>query len=246
MAGFRRRLRITPTVGRVTAALEDDYHCMAVILDHDARFVTGVHAVMDRWPWSTCPGALEVVTQTFQGAPLSEMRTRGQKSSNCTHLYDLALYAAGHAGEALPLTYDVFVSDPEDARVVAELRLNGAVLLSWVLEDSIVTSPAEVAGTNLFHLRSWIASQPAQVQEAARILQWATIIARGRSIPIEAQSNASQLPPNCYSFQPERAQHASRVGQILDFSEGPGEPLGHFSGTKFDGPRQAGRVVWSR
>lgn len=233
-------------VGRITAALEDDYHCMAVCLDHDGKTVMGVDALMDRWPWSTCPGAMEVVTQTFNGAPLSEMVARGQKSLNCTHLYDLALFAAAHAGEALPLTYDVFVSDPEDARVVAELCLNGAVLLSWVLENSVITSPAEVAGTNLFHLRNWIASQPAQVQEAARILQWATIIARGRSIPIEAQSDASRLPPNCYSFQPDRAKNASRVGTILDFSEGPGEPLDHFSGTEFGSQRQAGRVVWSR
>ncbi len=232
--------------GRVTAALEDDYHCMAVCLAHDGDTITDVDAQMERWPWTTCPGAVEVARVTFTGARLSEVVSRGNKSANCTHLYDLAVFAAAHAGEASVLTYDVFVTDPVEGRVEAHIWRDGVVVQSWVLEEGVLVNPPELDGVNLFHLRSSIAALPSDAQEAARILQWATIIARGRSIPIEAQSDASRLPPNCYSFQPERAKTASRIGRIMDFSEGPGEPLDHFNGTTFENQRHAGRVVWPR
>lgn len=246
MGAFRRRILITPMAGQVTAALEDDYHCMAVRLDHDGDIITGVEAEMDRWPWTTCPGAADVVKATFLGARLSDAAGCGHKSANCTHLYDLTLFAAAHAGEGAAITYDVIVTDPEGNRVVSELRRDGVSVLFWEMEDGVLVSPTDIAGTNLFHLRNWIATLPPALQEAARILQWATIIARGRSIPIEAQSDASRLPPNCYSFQPERAKTATRIGRILDFSTGPGEPLDHFNGRTFVKQTHAGRVVWPR
>lgn len=244
MGGFHRRIRITPTPGRVTAAVEDDFHCMAVTLAHDGATVAQVDAAMDRWPWSTCSGAADMVRQTFTGAHLTEMTARGQKTANCTHLYDLALFAAAHAGETQPITYDALVSDPIDDRVSAELCRNGEVLHRWELLNGAFVAPADLTGKTLFEIREWVASLPADLQEAARILQWASLIARGRTIPIEAQSDASRMPPNCYSFQPERARRASRVGRIMDFSNGPGAPLDHFNGAEFESQRRAGRLVW--
>ncbi len=42
LPGFRRRFLVTPLPGRVTAAVEDDYHSMAVILHHDGARISGV------------------------------------------------------------------------------------------------------------------------------------------------------------------------------------------------------------
>ncbi|MGL4563723.1 MAG: hypothetical protein ACRCVD_00395, partial [Halioglobus sp.] len=95
--GFRRRFRITPEPFRVRAEVEDDYHCMGVTLVHDGITATAVEAELERAPWSTCPGAVEVCRQTFSGRPLDEFPRQGGKSANWTHLYDLALLAAAHA-----------------------------------------------------------------------------------------------------------------------------------------------------
>ena len=62
-------------------------------------------------------------------------------------------------------------------------------------------------------------------REAAKLLQWGAIIAHGRMIPLENQSDATRIPPNCYTFQPERAVHAKRVGRIIDFSASERQPL---------------------
>ena len=61
------------------------------------------------------------------------------------------------------------------------------------------------------------------------MLQWAGLVAHGRTIPLEQQSRAADLPPNCYSFQPERAAVAERIGLLRDFSQSPQAPLDGFA-----------------
>lgn len=229
---FWRRFIVTPLATRVTAAVEDDWHCMAVTLHHDGTMITGVEPVMDRAPWTTCPGAPAVLAATFAGVALAEVAKRGMKQANCTHLHDLALLAAAHSGDAGPSTFDLFASDPVDGVVVAELHRDGVQMIRIEHYNDTVTSPAEVAGVSLFKLREWIASLPKPKREAARLLQWGTIMAHGRTTPMERQSDASKMPPNCYTFQPERAAVAKRVGRIADFNNGA-VPLAHFDGERF-------------
>jgi hypothetical protein len=83
LPGYRRRLRVTPSNGRVLAELEDDYPCMAVTVHHDGHAATAVQPVMDRAPWSTCPGAVAVLEQTFEGIALKNFASRGDKRANC-------------------------------------------------------------------------------------------------------------------------------------------------------------------
>lgn len=237
MPGFRRRFLVTAGEGRVTAALEDDYHCMAVTLRHDGERVTQAEPVMDRAPWTTCPSAGEVLRTTFGGMRLREVAARGFKQANCTHLYDLAVLAAAHADARQPVRYDVLVSDPVDGLVTAEIRLNGATIHRLVHRDDVIQSPPELAGWSLFKLRGWIESLDVETREAARILQWGTIMGHGRAIPLVQQSDASRMPPNCFTFQPENKHKARRVGRIEDFSAGPREPLSHFDGQGFAGER---------
>jgi hypothetical protein len=225
LPGFRRRFRVTPARGWVRAEVEDDFHCMAVTLHHRDGTVTAVEAEQDRAPWTTCPGAVGQVERTFTGLPLEAFPACAEKTSNCTHLYDLALLAAAHAHDDGRLVFDVFVSDPVEGRRDLELRRDGAQVMSWVEENGRLTQPAELGGARLDKLRPWIDSLDPARQEEARLLRWGGMMAHGRLIPMEQQSDATRMPPNCYTFQPEMAARARRVGEIREFGGGTAEPL---------------------
>ncbi len=226
--GFRRRFRITPEAGRVCCEVEDDFHCMSVSVYHDGEHALRLEPLMRRAPWTTCPGAIAQLEETFSGALLAEFPALGNKQSNCTHLYDLALLAAAHAGDSAGTVFDILVSDPEGEQRRAEIRRNGETILIWVESGFSIVEPEELAGENLWDMRDWLAAQDPATREAARLLRWGNMLANGRTIPIEDQSDASRMPPNCYTFQPERAAVAQRVGQIRDFGPGGDEPLADY------------------
>jgi len=223
--GFRRRFRIEPSQGEVTSRVEDDYHHMIVTLSHDGQVVRHLKAQIIRAPWTTCPGAEAVLEQTFVGTSLGEAARRGFKQANCTHLYDLAVLAAGHANDHQPTHYEIHVSDQRNEEVEAELRRNGETVLHWTLCGIDLRSPPDLTGKTVLQLRDWISALPTAEREAAKILQWACLLAHGRSLPLEQQSDATRMPPNCYTFQPETAARAVRVGRIIDFSRGGRQPL---------------------
>ena len=228
LPGYRRRIRIEPGAGMVRALLEDDIHCMVVTLRHDGQTVLGVEAEMVRAPWTTCPGAKAQLATTFTGQPLAEVTARREKKANCTHLHDLAVLAAAHADDAAPTLYEVLASDPVQGARSLEVRRDGHVLHRWEEQDGVLTAPPAVAGQSLLTLRDWIATLSGGEQEAARLLQWGGLVAHGRTIPDEVQNYAANMPANCYSFQPERAAHALRVGEKIDFSAGGRDPLERF------------------
>lgn len=225
--GYRRRILIEPSPGRVVAELEDDYHRMVVTLDHEDGVVTRVGSEMKRGPWTTCPGAMAQLEETFTGVALSGFVARGDKTLNCTHLYDLGLFAAAHANEAAPVAYDIFVSDVWDGRRNARLVRDSALLLDWVLEGDLFLAPDILAGTQMKDLGAWIATQDKTGAEAARILRWASIIALGRGMDIPAGLSATAFPPGaCYTFQPDKAQVSTRLaGADVDFSRPGAEPM---------------------
>jgi hypothetical protein len=221
LPGFRRRVRITPRAHSVCSELEDDYHRMSVTLTHDGRTVSRIEVLMERVPWTTCPGAADQLQRTFTGVALADFAARGEKRENCTHLHDLAIWAAAHAFDDGSLVYDILVSDPVDGKRRVELRRNGAPMLAWTDERNCIIEPVELAGITLDKLRPWIDSLPAERREAARLLQWAAIIANGRGRSLEKQSDASALGTGrCYTFQAHRVAAAKRIADIRDFSQG--------------------------
>ena len=223
--GYRRRIRIEPGEGSIRAAVEDDFHHMVVVLRHDGVTAKGVEPESPRAPWTTCPAAAEQLKATFSGAPLADFPARGEKRANCTHLYDMAMLAAAHAHDDAPTTYDILVSDEIDGRRMTEIRRDGVKLLGFSYAGHDIIAPPEIAGTRLDKLRPWIESLTPELQEAARLLQWGSMVAHGRSLPMDQQSDATKLPPNCYTFQPERSGRAVRTGKIFDFSAGGRQPL---------------------
>jgi hypothetical protein len=226
LPGFRRRFRLTPSAGWVRGEVEDDFHRMSVTVHHDGKVATSIESMVLRAPWTTCPGAVSQLARTFTGIALNAFARHGEKQANCTHLHDLALLAAAHAADLEPFIYDVVVTDPIDGERRAELRRDGATVLAWVERGFRLTEPAELAGVRLDRMRSWIDTLDAARQEAARLLRWGNMIANGRIIPMDKQSDASRMRAgSCYTFQPHRAIHARRVGAIRDFSVGSVQPL---------------------
>lgn len=222
---FYRHVLITPLADSVSAWVEDDYHHMGVTLHHDDETITRVAADMVRAPWSTCPGAVEQLAATFTGARLADAAKRGEKQLNCTHLHDMAVIAAGHARGAVPIRYEITVTDKVDTVRIAEITRDGALLLRIVERDGTIEAPSEAAGKTLFQLGDWIASLDRDGQEAARLLRWGAIIAHGRAIPMENQSDATRMAPNCFTFQESRKGKAKRVGEVVDFSIASRQPL---------------------
>jgi hypothetical protein len=227
--GFRRRFVVTPGDGWVRADLEDDYHCMTVILHHENGIVTKVEPRMHRAPWTTCPGAEAQLQDAFTNLPLADFVPRGGKTLCCTHLHDLAVIGAAHSGDDQPTLYDVLVSDPVNGDIRAELRLNGKTLLNWALHGFRITAPADLAGMTIDKIHPWLESLDPAMREAAKVFRWAIMIARGRSVPMENQSDATQMRPKCFTFQPDVAAMAKRVGVIRDFSVAGAFPLDGFS-----------------
>jgi hypothetical protein len=196
-------------------------------------------------PWDTCPGAGGQLAETFAGLPLSEVTARREKKQNCTHLHDLAVFAASHAGDAAGFEYDIAATDPVGGVRILEIRRDGETVHRWTEREGVIVDPAEVAGQGLMTMRDWIGSLSGIEQEAARGLQWASLVVHGRTIPYNQQSAATDLPPNCYTLQPERAVHANRVGDRLDFSKRGPVPLAGFRATmlgRLENPAQIGDV----
>jgi hypothetical protein len=225
LPGYRRRFVVTPHDDWVRSELEDDYHCMSVVVRHADGVATAVEGVMHRWPWTTCPGAEAVLAETFAGVPLAEFAVRGEKQHNCTHLHDLATLAAVHAVDTQPTVYDVVMSDPVDGLNHAEVRRNGQLLFAWTLNYFTIAAPADVAGIHLMKLKPLLERLNAADQEAVKILRWGVMVGSGRGIPLENQSDATKIPPNCYTFQPDRAIAARRIGVIRDLSALGAAPL---------------------
>lgn len=225
--GYRRRIVIEPEADRVTAELEDDYHRMVVVISHANGVVATIDSDMKRWPWTTCPGAIEQLRATFAGVALADMARQGGKKQNCTHLHDLAVFAAAHAGESAPIAYDVIVTDPIDGVRAARLARNGASVLGWTLEGDLFVSPADLAGRRIGELNDVIQHLDAAAAEAVRILRWASILALGRAMDIPAGLAATSFPlGSCYTFQPEHAVVSTRrPGVDTDFSLPGAEPL---------------------
>lgn len=224
-SGFWRRIQITPSLMSVQAELEDDFHCMSVTISHDGNTAEQIEVDMRRAPWSTCPGAVHELQQTFIGTDLADFPLQGRKKQNCTHLYDLATLAAVHAQDVEQTLYDIHISDPVDQLRCAELRRNGKVLLCWQELNFHIKAPQEAAGLRLDQLRSWIDTLEMDLREPARLLQWGNMLANGRLIPLDQQSDAKKMPASCYTFQPDRAVQAVRIGEIRNFSNGADQPL---------------------
>jgi hypothetical protein len=215
----------------VRGDLEDDFHRFGLTLHHDGARVTAVEGDAGRFPWTTCPSAVDPL-RSVAGAPiarrLTELGEHVAARSNCTHLFDLAGLAIAHAarGSLEPTRlYDIEIPDRERGRTSPQLSRDGQVLLRWDLEGTMISGPPPYDDIALrAGFLAWAEERLDEEEaEAAIVLRRACDISFGRAMDLDVYDTAADLGDimlgTCHSFQPGTIEVALRnKGQTRDFS----------------------------
>jgi hypothetical protein len=221
--------------GCVDAALEDDYHEFAVALRHDGTVVTSITGLARRFPWSTCPGAMEKLAP-LRGCRLVALSARLDAkmpvSSQCTHLYDLARVAMAHALRGGLRQYDIAIPDMVDGTTSAQIFRDGQLALDWTITSNTIVAPAPFAGHSLLGRADWPhgALTDADTAEAAMLLRRMTMVALRRAVYASRPSYedaVKSLGNACHSLQPGLQGIVTGVGETYDFSNRPDALLAH-------------------
>ena len=229
---YRRSIRLVTTEpGTVVGDLEDDFHRFRVTVRHDGARVLAAEGEALRWPWTTCPGAVEPLA-LLAGAPLTE-RCTGigaylKPRANCTHMFDLAGLAVAHAARGTTTRrYDVSVSPSRDREGRAMLERDGVVLHEWTLVSNraVAPEPFSTVPWEGGYFRWAEETFDPEAAEAVVVLRRACTIASGRGIELDSIPAASELvymTGACYTFSPERMPVAYRVREsVRDFGPEP-------------------------
>lgn len=230
--GLWRRIVLHPGAGWIGAALEDDMHRFHLRIDHANGRIRSVRAEARRHPWTACPGAVTRLTGELVGETLADVARR-DPGQHCTHLLDLAILVAAHAGDKAPLRFDMTVADRVEDRTTATLFEDGGEVLRWQLKGTAITGPAPHAGFDLRKLSEWKKGLPPRDAERATLLRRAVFISGGRTFvtpPGErAVDRGTQRMGACYNFQLPQAEASVRTPNWRrDFSMAAGEPLAGF------------------
>jgi len=228
--GFRRRISLYPSAGLISAGLEDDYHRFLLELTHAEGVVTGLRTKAERYPWSTCSGAGEFLGEQITGRRLEEIASLDPRL-HCTHLIDLVILSAAHAGDTGRLQFDLFVADRNEGRTWATLTENRDLVLRWELNGTVIDSPDEWSGRDLRRLSTWQQDLAPQQAERAKLMRRAVFISGGRALPkkFEVERAADRGPERmgaCFTYQMPRALDAVQSVHLRrDFSLTEDEPL---------------------
>lgn len=234
--GLWRRIVLQPAPGSISAALEDDMHRFDLRLDHDGERVTGLHGETQRAPWTACPGAGAHLAGDIVGERLADV-ARHDPFQHCTHLFDLAILCAAHAGDAEPIRLDMKVADRVEERTTATLAENGLERLRWQLDGTVIAGPARFAGLDLRQLSQWKRELAPQEAEWATVLRRAVFISGGRHFVPPPGLVATDMGPQrmgaCFNYQlPQAADSTRNPDWLVDFSVPGHEPLKGFDPRK--------------
>ena len=214
----------------VRGDMEDDFHRFGVTMRHDGRRVVDVVGDAFRYPWTTCPSAVEPL-RALAGAPLTQRLSAlgdyAPARQNCTHMFDLAGLAVAHAarGNGAARTYDVAIPDRDGKRTQPALWRDGELLFRWSIAGRKIIDPPPFDNVELRGgFIAWAEETlDADTAEAASVLRRACDISFGRSIELDVFETADMLGDpvrgTCHSFQPGTIEQAVRVkGQTRDFT----------------------------
>jgi hypothetical protein len=228
--GYRRAIQIVAEPGRAVVEIEDDFHHFVVSVEHDGQAVTAASGQAVRYPWSSCPLAGDALS-ALVGLPLSTDPIAIYRFSDplqqCTHMFEMAGLAVTQAARGLgSRRYDALVVDPEDGAQLAELRCDGAPLLTWRLQDGVIVEPAAYAGRQPGDFRTRnLGALPHETAEAILVLRRAVWLAAARAMDVDRFPTAAAMGRTgvCFTFQPHRAAGAlRRAGSERDYSNAPG------------------------
>jgi len=233
--GLWRRIVLQPGQGSkgggwIGGALEDDMHRFHIRIDHADGRITAVKASAVRHPWSACPGATGFIAKELTGELLADVGRR-DPAQHCTHLYDLAILAAAHAGDTRPTRLDMTVADRIDGRTTATLSENGEERLRWQLDGTAIAGPPSSGiGRDLRQLSKWKGELPPREAEWATLLRRAVFVSGARQYVAPSLEQTAALNHGrmgvCFNYQMPQAKSSTRTPNWhRDFSMSGNEPL---------------------
>jgi hypothetical protein len=231
--GLWRRIVLRPHEGWIGGALEDDMHSFRIRLDHADGRITAVYAKAVRTPWTACVGAAPHIEEELTGALLSEVAGR-DPTQECTHLFDLAILCAAHAGDTGPTTFDMRVADREGAtelgggRTTGALSVNGVETMRWHVDGTAIEGPEPFGGRDMKRLSKWKSEFSPEVAEQAALLRRAIFVAPARVYEAPKDRKASEMAWRmgvCFNYQMPQAADSDPLFDKRDFSEGGRKPL---------------------
>ena len=225
--GLRRAVLVDPRPGRVSAFVEDDFHHFEIALDHRDGRITAVTATTIRHPWTTCAGAGPLLAERLKGVTLADAAGFDSVLSHCTHLHDLALFAASKAHGDFPELFRMVVTDMVEGKRTAMIDRNGEPVLTWHLDRETILPPHGSAGLSLRQLKHWSADLAPGEREAALLVRRAVFISLGRAFNPDVDKDVPNPPPGaCFAHQPENFDPDARAwGSRRDFTNAPLGPL---------------------
>lgn len=226
--GLWRKIVLKPGDGWIGGALEDDMHRFHIRIDHAEGRITAVSAKAVRHPWSACPGATSFIAKELTGELLSDVANR-DPFQHCTHLFDLSVLAAAHAGDTQPTRFDMLVADRVEGRTTATLNENGERKLAWQLDGTAIQG-GDHSGRDLRQLSKWKRELPPQEAEWATLLRRAIFVSGARQYVAPSTEQTAAMNEGrmgvCFNYQLPQAEGSTRTPNWhRDFSESGREPL---------------------
>ncbi len=222
---LHRILLLRSTERRIEGELIDNVHQFCVSILHDGDRIQSVESRAVRFPWTSCPAGLDRL-KALVGTPLRQDNHRSMsidKAQQCTHLYDLAKLAIGHAFDDGSLRYDIRVDAQHDGDgAEGEIRRNGAPVLRWSVRNGRIMSEDpfhDHAATGKAVWPAAVANDPAII-EAAILLRRGLLVFFGRRRS-KGTVHATQLPymsGACLTFQPGVMEEAIRPPGFTDYA----------------------------
>lgn len=230
---YRRRIRLVKGDGFVRGELEDTNHGFSVKVFHDGNVVTAIEPDAKRFPYTSCPGAIEPIkgyigTNIHTG--IRELNLHMPSSANCTHLLDLTIMSIRHAANAHPVRqWDIRITDQtSDSDSICSVNRDGEEIFCWHARDLQLSHPPELSGKPFYLGFGRWASQYFKTEEleAAFMLQKGYFVSLARHFDMEKMAGEPALASQdgmrgaCYTYSSPAIEHGLRTsGSMRDFTD---------------------------
>jgi hypothetical protein len=219
---FRRVIELRSFDGKVVGRVCDNVHDFTVSVSHDATLITRITAQAARFPWTTCPAAIERL-KGLEGLPVAARLSDSiDQTQHCTHMLDVAKLAVRHIARGGERTYTVTIQSCEDPTAcIAAVHRDGVRVFRWRVVKNVIDEPEDLRGHETSGRADWppAIANDGDLLEAAMILRRSLLVFRGRRLATEAVHKASDLnylKGVCLSFQPEFVGEAVRPENFAD------------------------------
>jgi hypothetical protein len=208
---------------RLEAVLEDPFHALALVIQHDEMAIVAVEARWERHPLTSCAGA-DLALSGLAGLPLiNDLRLRWpqtQPGLQCTHMFDSLRLAAVHAALRRPdRRYEVVIPDTHEATQPIRLVRDGTDIAEIAIDaDFTILSPSRFAGAPLLNgFARWAGEKlSAEEYEQMFLIQRGAFVGRGQKMDItqfygEPGVLSGPAEATCFASQPERYPGSLRL-----------------------------------